>query len=169
MAYVFFVFLLFCFSVMAHIFFCRRRRNSGIQAKAYLYIVGFFMVVYITGAHFMSGVLDSHSLWGSPFKITAGILFVLLIPFYLNFYTLTQLMSPSKKILICISRKGSASYEEILTSIREEEFINTRLSDLITSGCVIKSEGRYVLSHSGRGIAGILNIMQSVLGRDMGG
>ena len=169
MIYILFALLLFVGSVMAHIFFCRRRRNAGIQAKAYLYITAFFIAVYIIGAHFIAGTVSPHSLWGSPLKITSGILFVLLIPFYLNFYTLTQLMSPSKKILICISRKGSASYEEILASIQEEDFIGTRLHDLITSGCVIETEGRYVLSPSGWGITTVLNRMQLILGRDIGG
>lgn len=169
MAYILFALLLFCSSVTVHVLFCRRRRGPGLQARAYLYIAAFFIAVYATGAHFMAGTLDPHSLWGSPFKATAGILFVLSVPIYVSFYALTQLMSPSKKILICISRTGSASYEELLASADEEDFINTRLNDLVTSGCITTTDGRYALSGSGRRIAAVLSAMQFILGRDMGG
>ncbi len=55
----------------------------------------------------------------------------------LSFYTLTQLMSPSKKILICRSRKDSVSYEALLKSIDEEDFIDTRLRRLTGSRNII--------------------------------
>jgi len=171
MAYVLFAFLLFCVSVMTHVFFCRRASKSALQARAYILIAVFLMGVYIAGVYFadQASIFDPHSFWGLPFKITAGVIFLLLVPIYLSFYVLTQLMSPSKKILLTIARQGSLSYAGILASIEEEDFIGTRLRDLCSSGCVKKAGDRYQLSASGQKIAGVLNLMQGILGRDMGG
>ena len=82
---------------------------------------------------------------------------------------LTQLTSPSKKILSTIAQRGEASYDDILASVKKEDFINTRLNDLCASGCVTQSNDRYVLTSEGRKIAAILNMMQSILGRKLGG
>lgn len=171
MAYVLFSFLLFAASVVTHVLFCRKTANSGLHAKAYIYIALFYLGIYAAGVYAAQrfGMLDPSSFWGLPFKITAAIVFFLLIPIYLVFYTLTQLMSPSKKILICLSRKGVLSYDEILKGIEEEDFINTRLNDLVSSGCVDKTQQGYRLTASGRRIAAVLDLMQLLLGRDMGG
>jgi hypothetical protein len=171
MAYVFFALLLFCASVMAHVFFCRGKRGSGLQAKAYILIAAllFFVYVIVVLAIQQAGILHAQSLWGLPFRITAGLIFILLIPVYLSFYVLTQLMSPSKKILICLSQRGSLTYTDIVACVENENFINTRLNDLLSTGCVREVEGRYILNASGQKIAAILNIMQHLLGRDIGG
>jgi len=171
MAYVFFALLLFCASVMVHIFFCRKTTRPGLQARAYIFIAMIFMGVYIAGVYAAGQgmLLDPHSLWGLPFKITSGVIFILLGPVYLMFYALTQLMSPSKKILMSIGRGGNLSRADILARIEEEDFIGTRLRDLCVSGCARHTKDRYILNPSGQKIATALTIMQRVLGRDMGG
>ncbi len=171
MFYIICAILLFIFSVTAHIFFCRKTAAPGLHAKAFVFMAIIFLGIYVTIVLSLQcgGMLDPHSLWGIPFKITAGIIFILLVPIYLCFYVLTQLMSPSQKILMAISCREGLSYTDIVHSVQKEDFINTRLSDLEKSGCVRKVEGRYVLSLSGRTIAGILDMMQGILGRDMGG
>jgi hypothetical protein len=170
MAYVLFALFLFCLSVMVHVFFCRNTSKAGLHARAYVLIAIFLTGVYAAGVYFVDPrMLDPRSFWGLPFKMTSGFIFVLLIPVYLSFYVLTQLMSPSKKILIALSRQGSLSYAGILASIEEEDFINTRLRDLCASGCVIQTGDRYALSASGQKIAMVLNIMQFILGRGIGG
>jgi len=171
MFYVIFALLLYCVSVMIHIFFCRKTTKPGLQAKAYIIIAVILIGVYFAGVYTIGqgNFLDPHSLWGLPLKITSGVVFILLVPTYLMFYALTQLMSPSKKILLTIASQGNPSYADIMLGLQEEDFIGTRLNDLCACGCVSQIEGRYVLSLSGRKIAAFLNIMQHVLGREMGG
>ena len=171
MVYVLFALLVFVVSVMTHIYYCRKKPKSGLQARAYVLIAIYFIGVYAAGVYCLenSGVLDGHSLWGQPFKITAGVIFVLLVPVYLSFYVLTQLMSPSKKILTCLAQQESLSYADILACVEKENFINTRLNDLCASGCVKEIGGHYTISASGKKIAAVLNFMQYVLGRDIGG
>jgi len=171
MAYVFLALFLFSASVMAHIFFCRVTAKPGLQAKAYLFIAGLFLGIYAWGTSIIqqTGVLPVQSLWGWPFIFSAGFIYLLLIPIYLCFYVLTQLESPSKKILRAIADRGSMSHGDIVHIVQKEDFIDSRLNDLVTSGCVTLVQGRYQLSSSGQKIAGFLNMMQFVLGRGMGG
>jgi hypothetical protein len=171
MFYIVFVILLFIFSVMVHIFFCRTTSKPGLHAKAFVFIAVIFLCIYGAGVALLQnlGILDPRSVWGLPFKITAGIIFVLLVPIYLCFYVLTQLTSPSKRILLSISQRGELSHNDILASVKKEDFITSRLNDLCTSKCVKEVDGRYSLTSEGRKIALVLNMMQNVLGRDVGG
>lgn len=171
MFYIVLSMLLFIASVIVHIFFCRKTTKSGLQARAFIFISVISMGIYMTGVLTVQhwGMFDPHSLWGFPFRITAGLILILLVPIYLCFYVLTQLTSPSKKILLAISQCGQLSRADILLSVQKEDFIMTRLNDLCTSGCVKQINGRYILTWEGRKIAVILNFMQSVLGRNAGG
>jgi hypothetical protein len=171
MFYIVFALLLFISSVIIHISFCRRTNKPGLHARVYIIIAVIFIALYSTGVYAVGqgNFLDPHSFWGLPFKITAGVIFVLLAPLYVTFYTLTQMMSPSKKILLTVSHQGNPSFADIELSLQEEDFIGTRLSDLSLSGCIRQTKGRYTLSPSGQKIAMVLNIMQRILGRGIGG
>jgi len=169
MLYIIIAGLLFITSVTTHILFCRKATRPGLQAKAFIFIALIALAVYALETTMMASVLDGRSLWSLPFKFTAGFIFVLLVPVYLSFYVLTQLTSPSQKILSTVAFLGSASYADIAASVKEEDFIMTRLNDLCASGCVQLIKGQYSLSASGRKIAWILRMMQIVLGRDIGG
>ena len=171
MFYIVFAIFLFMTSVMGHIFFCRKTKKPGLHAKAFIFMAMISLAIYgiAVMTPLMSSLLDPHTLWGLPFKITAAIIFILSVPVYLCFYVLTQLMSPSKKILLTIARQGESSFSEILGSIHQEDFIMTRLRDLCASGCVVETDGRYTLTSEGQRLALILNIMQGILGRNAGG
>lgn len=171
MFYILSVIILFIASVAVHILFCRQTTQPGLHAKAFIIIAIIFLVIYtlLVFALRSMGLLDPHSLWGLPFRISSGVIFILLIPVYLCFYVLTQLTSPSQKILLTISQRGEVSYADILASLEEENFIMTRLNDLCASGCVEQVGGRYILSREGQSIALFLNLMQGALGRKVGG
>ena len=171
MFYITFIILLFIASVTVHIFFCRKTIKPGLHAKSFILTAIIFLCIYVAGTVALqySSFLDPHSLWGLPFKITAGMIFLLLVPIYLCFYVLTQLTSPSKKILLTVSQRAGSSYADILAAVQREEFVATRLNDLCVSGCVEHIDGRYILTPEGQKIAAILNFMQLVLGRNVGG
>jgi len=171
MLYIALACALFMASVMAHILFCRKMPGPGLHAKAFVLRAIFFLFIYAGSALCIAHArwLGVHSFWGMPFQFSAGIIYILLAPVYLCFYVLTQLTSPSKKILQTISRQGESSRADILASVQKEGFITTRLNDLCMSGCVELIEGRYVLTSEGRKIAATLDFMQLVLGRNRGG
>jgi hypothetical protein len=171
MAYFLLAIFMFGISVMIHVLFCRMASKKVLQARAFMITALFFLMAYSLAASALdqAGALSASSIWGLPFKITAGCIFVIFIPIYLCFYVLTQLTSPSKKILLTVSNLGKVSYEQIVLSVKEENLIHTRLMDLQISGCVKEMGGRYQLTMAGKRIADILNMMQYLLGRDMGG
>jgi hypothetical protein len=171
MFYIVFIIVLFIASVLAHLSFCRKTSKPGLHAKAFIFTAGIFLGIYLVFVLALpySGMLDPHFWWGLPFRITAGIIFILLVPIYLCFYVLTQLTSPSKKILLLISQSGELSRADMVTSVQKEDFITTRLNDLCASGCVVQMDGRYILTSEGQKIAATLNLMQFILGRNVGG
>jgi hypothetical protein len=171
MIYPLLALLLFWVAVTLHVFFCRTTTQRGLHASVFCVIAGVFWAIYGFAALLVESwdIFDPHSLWGWPFKISGGIIFILLVPVYLSFYVLTQLTSPSKKILLAISQSGELTHADILAIVQKENFIGTRLDDLCTSGCVEMIRGRYVLTPEGRKIAATLDFMQLILGREVGG
>jgi len=169
MFYILLALALFVISVITHIVYCRKTSKPGLHAKAFVMTAFTFGVMdFVIVAKFWK-MFDPHSLWGLQLGFTAGIIFILLIPVYLCFYVLTQLTSPSKKILSIIHDKKEVSYVDILAGIEEEDFIKMRMSDLCISGCVVQENDRYMLTAQGRKIAVLLNVMQGLLGRQAGG
>lgn len=171
MFYIFFALLLFIIAVGVHIAYCRQSTIPGLHSKMFMMIAGACLGVY-----FLAAVAIGHwrwvgpdSIWGMPFVYTGGFIFILLIPVYLTFYVLTQLMSPSKKILLALHAKPSLAYRDLVDAVAQEDFIGTRLNDLCISGCVVEAQGKYRLSPSGQTIAAFLNFMQAILGRPAGG
>jgi hypothetical protein len=171
MFYVLLALLLFSATVTAHVLFCRNSGKQGLLAKLFVNLAFIALGIYIASILTWSRLLalDPHSIWGLPFKMTAGVIFFLLVPMYLCFYVLTQLTSPSKKILSVIAQRQETGYDEILASVTEEDFIASRLKDLCDSKCVIRKDGRYVITSEGQKVAGILNTIQFILGRKVGG
>lgn len=163
--------LFFCLSVMTHIFYCRRKPQSKLHAKAFCLIAGFYLGIYalISSIFHFIPIFDASSIWGLSFQFTSAVIFLLLIPIYLCFYVLTQLTSPSKRILTCLSQGGEQTRVNILSVLEKEKMIDSRLEDLLSTGCVQDKNGRIFLTGDGKKIAAILDVMQWALGREMGG
>lgn len=171
MFYCFFALGCFLLAVTLHVIYCRYSHVSGLHSKVFIMIAGFCLGVYVLGAFFIvdAGFMNQASIWGLPFVVSSGAMYVLFIPTYLTFYVLTQLMSPSKKILLMLQKKNVLSFEDVVQGIKDEDFIGTRMKELCQSGCVIRKDNHFVLSASGASIAMILNVMQVLLGREAGG
>jgi hypothetical protein len=171
MFYIVFALFLFMASVTVHVYFCRKKAKPGLQAKAFIFTAIIFLCIYALGVILLrhGGMMDPRSLWGTSFEITAGIIFILLVPVYLCFYVLTQLTSPSKRILSTIAQRGEASYKDILACVQKEDFITSRLNDLCASHCVKQVDSRLSLTKEGQKVAATLKLMQLIFGRNVGG
>ncbi len=171
MFYVCFALSLFAFAVYCHVCVCKKRSKKQLHSKAFIIIAGILLGAYAFGSWVVTllRVFDPLTVWGQPFIISSAFMYLLCIPVYLTFYVLTQLMSPSKKILLSIKRRETLDFEGIVAEVASEDFIGTRLNDLCVSGCVVLEKGRYTLSPSGRILAGTLGVMQFIFGRDTGG
>ena len=82
MVYILLALALFMASVTAHLIFCRKTTKSGLHAKAFIGTAIFFGGLDALLAYLLqhAGIVDPDSWWGQPFKITAGVVYILLIP-----------------------------------------------------------------------------------------
>ena len=55
-------------------------------------------------------------------------MYVIFIPVYLTFYVLTQLMSPSKKILLLLQKRSTLTFDDVVRGVEEEKFIDWELT-----------------------------------------
>jgi hypothetical protein len=80
---------------------------------------------------------------------------------------LTLLVSPSKKILSLLAQ-GALSKIKIHQSLAVEQFVQSRLADLIASG-MVRDEGRLVLTVEGRVSYSLACLFEALIGRGKGG
>ena len=163
--------LLFAGAVFIHIFICRRSLTRGLLIKQFAVIAFsnfFFLILFLIYLP-LSRSLAVDSFWEMPLPVTSLLIYLLLIPVYLTFYTNTQLMSPSKKILLILKERGEMTFEELLKELQKENFISTRLRELVQSRCLSLQNGTYQLNSSGRSFARFLRTYQQILGREKGG
>ena len=170
MAYILSAFVLFAAAIAVHIAYCRSTSVLGLQAKTFCLIAFLFLGLYVVTVVMLkqSGLMQS-SMWGLPFAVTAGLIYILLIPVYITFYVLTQLTSPSKRILRAVAQGGEVSYADILVKMEKEEFVSTRIKELCSSGCVVLKDNKYALTPAGAKISAVLDAMEVILGRAAGG
>ncbi len=171
MIYIIFSFLMFCFSVFAHVLYCRVHSKQQLHTKVYCLIAMALMAMYVGLVLLVKhlNLFPADSLMGVPLLWTGLLIFFLLVPIYLRIYVLTQLTSPSKKILETIVAGKQVTYDDIYKAIAAEDFIGTRLRDLGASGCITDQGGVYTITTSGKAIVRILEFMQKSLGRGVGG
>ncbi len=155
-------FVFFVLSVIIHVGYCRKVSFVGLQAKTFILTALANGIVMIICFLFLTP---------SPMDLpyTAVFLYVLAIPVYLIFYVSIFLMSPSKNILRIVQTAEGATYDMILGTLEQENFIPLRLGELQDSGCVGRSGEKFVLTPSGRNIVRVLKIYQKVLGQGPGG
>lgn len=159
MTTVLLVILLFFFSVIIHINCCRNSSKQGLKSKLFLQISAISLLVFIIIVNYFSLPL----LW------TCSIVFLMLIPAYLVVYVTTELVSPSKKILMSVSAEGGLTYDQIVQYLEKESLLSSRLEELVQSGCVALNGDRFVLTGSGKALAEFLDIYGKILGRGVGG
>ncbi len=153
----------FFLSVVVHILICRGRKTAELQVKLFCAIaLGFLLLCWVV-------FRAAWNVWRFSLPISSTVIYLLLIPVYLSFYVNTKFNSPSKMVMVLLRANGTMDYEELLRHFTNEEFVVSRLDDLVKSGCVEEKDGRYRLMTQGRWTAKILEVYQKVLGREMGG
>ena len=158
-------------AVFIHLILCRKHTGEGLLLKPFL-SVAMMNLCLMCGVFWFSDRYISHSnitFWNVRLYLSVTAIYLLLIPTYLVFYFSTQQMSPTKKILLLLTKNGSMSFNDLLPHFSDEEFIMPRIKELVAIGCIVEHGGWYVLSPSGSQMANIYKIYQSVLGRKMGG
>lgn len=158
-------------SVFIHLTVCRRRSSEGLLLKPFVAIAFGNLLVLWSSLWVLHAYLgpDAQSFWGVPLYGASTFIYILLIPTYLVFYFSTQQMSPSKKILLLLSKNGPMSFQELLRHFTDEEFVVPRIEELIGVRFLIEHSGWYVLTPAGTRIAKVYGFYQTIFGREKGG
>ncbi len=159
LAVVIFLSVVFC-----HLVICRYRDREKLYVREFLMLALFGLAVSIAGSIYLPKAI----VIGPRLIITSVIFYILLIPTYLCFYVLTLLVSPSKKILSVLAR-GPLTKADIHGELEVEQFVQSRLADLLSSGLVTDHQGRLQLTAQGKAYCFIAQLFQSFIGRGQGG
>ncbi len=149
----------FVCATVLHIFACRYSPDKNLKSKLFLQISAAFLFVFI--------VVSLH--FTMPLMWACIIIYILLVPAYLVVYVTTELVSPSKRILMSVANPQGVTYAEIIEYLEKENLITSRLDELVISGCLTRAGDWYILTSSGRSLAAFLDIFGKLLGRGVGG
>jgi hypothetical protein len=149
----------FAVSVLIHLIFCRLDKNKALKTKLFIFIAMANLIAFLAVGFYAD----------LPLLLSCTAIFLMAIPGYLALYATTVLVSPSKRILQVAEMRDGATYEEIFKALEAENFIMTRLEELVQCGCASRVRDRYVLSVNGRAVAKFWQGYQKVCGRPQGG
>ena len=159
--------LVFVLVVTTHILWCRSFPKKDLQILVFcgMAVAGLLPLVFLL----TSGSVHPSSGEELRLPLTAGSIYVLLVPVYIVFYFTTQVESPSKRLLLFLESKGLATFDELCTCMTDEAIIEPRLRDLIHTGFVLREGSSYRLVARGHRLAGVLKAYQILCGKEMGG
>lgn len=156
--FLIYIFAFIC-TVFIHALYCRRQQSHQLYARSYLIIAAVVGVIAISLINVLH--LDEFSLSGL-------LLYILCIPSYLVVYVTTQLESPSRKILETLTERPCTK-SDIVLSLKQAQFIQSRLQQMCDAGLVNKVQSTYQLTQSGQQLALFYVCYQKILGRELGG
>lgn len=161
----------FVLTIGAHLFLSRRQKSGELQIAAFVYSLPAPILAYSLTAKYLDFLSAGEvaSWWFIPLQKTGGILFLLLIPFYLVLYYSTAIESPSRRIVCLIKRNGAMTFGELAQEVTDERFIMTRLDPLVKLGYVDFDGTTYRLKPRAKLSCRLFAFYQKLLGRGVGG
>ena len=164
MIYVYMGLVMFLIVIVIHLLLSRqfRAKDNG---------VGMFIFIASMGMMVLWILFDTISFIHSPefLKSTATLMYLLLMPLYVMFYRSVNYTSPAQKIVQTIEARSKASYEEILSAVEEQKYIEQALNAMVRYGQARKKDGRYALTARGRFFAFFANLDRSFFKRSSKG
>lgn len=163
---------IFTLSIGFHILWCRFRKKTTLQMYSFGVIATAGLIIYIFITLRIFQRLDyafDQGIWHVSLWVSSVLLYVLLMPTYIIIYFNTIVQSPSKTILILVRKHGMLSFDELARLMTDDEFIMTRMKDLLDFGYATKEGSLYSLTPRGVILAKVLAFYEKLFGRPMGG
>src|SRR5690349_6621564 len=134
MIFIWMTMIMFLIVVVIHLFFCRQSESKS--------RTGLFMFIAFIGLIILWVLFDHFFIHLSKqyLKSTATIMYLLFIPLYLSFYYSVNPTGPSAKILKILKDRSKVGYDELLSGIKEEGFLEQALEELRRTGWVRKKD-----------------------------
>jgi len=164
MIYIAMSLIVFLIVVVIHTLIVRQSKQKSTS-------VGLFLFLSSMGLMVMWILFDSIFFFHSPqfLKSTATLIYLLLMPLYAMYYRSISHTNPARKILQVIETRSKASYEELLSAVEEQKYIEQALTVMVRNGQARKKDGRYSLTARGKFLAFFANLDQSFFKRSTGG
>ncbi len=164
MSHILMALILFLIVVVAHLLYCCYQKKEGLHTKTFF--IWAFLGLSVLWFIFALFPFDP---FGPDLKSTATIMYLFLIPVCLFFYRAIDLVSPSKKLFQMLRNNQKPGYEQLLAGIKEENFIEKCLDELIEDGYVCKKEDKFFLTVRGEFLARFIKFYQTLTGKILGG
>ena len=162
----------FFLAVIFHISWCRCVKRNGLQVRAFFMIAVGLLCIKIAIELSTSPatlITGSYTVWTMPLKFTADIIYLLLGLFYLICYFSPRVESPSQRLLRTCSKADGSTLEELEKAVNNDDFIMTRMDDLLRCGYMRVVEGHYEILPPAIFVARVLVFYQKISGRGIGG
>ena len=164
----------FLISAVIHVLWARLQKLTKVKMISFVIVslgvlLIYCLVLWLRPHIFSCSENEAWTLRCLPLKFTSVVLYLLSIPIYVLFYHSTTIESPSRKILKAVARQGKSTYAELLQQTKKEDFIKTRLDELVHYKCAAFDGQRYRITPHGNKVAQILNVYQLIMRREKGG
>lgn len=171
MIYVVLSFSFFMLGVILHLLWCRWKGGRELRVLSFLILAMVNLILYIlTERVLLSFYLDGlPEVWNLQLEMASVVLYALFIPFYLVFYYSVNIDSPSRTVLLILEKNKGLTYQELKSQVTDEQFIVSRLKDLVDNRCVAFDGKEYRLLAHMTAIGRMLNLYQKITGRPAGG
>ena len=157
--------ILFFIAIVLHMVWCRWKGIRTIAITPFFCISAF---VFCALVYLETAVLPAYG-GQLSLKWTSLALFIALVPFYISFYHMIVINSPTRLMLDLCQDQGFCTRRELLDHLIRHDFFKSRLEALVESGVVEKNGPVYRMSPRGRLIGSVLAWYQKTVGRPKGG
>ena len=160
----------FVLVVLSHALACRRGlilfRMEGFLALSLVWGGIYFLLLRLTpeasiGPGFAGNIRNM------PLIFTSFVLYGLLCLTYLVQCTAVQAQSPSMKVFSLLCRETGMTFDQLKPHFSDQEFVLSRLNDLVRTGYVEQHNEAFSLTSKGFQVARVFDAYQRLIRRNM--
>jgi hypothetical protein len=135
--------IMFLIVVTIHLLLCRQFKGLRL---------GLFLILAFVGLWVLWMSFDFVNLIPSEyfFQNTAKVMYLVLLPLYWFFYSSVNYISPSKRIQQVLKKDALVGYDQLLSVINDEKYIEHALEKLVKHGFLYKRNDRFLLTFKGK-------------------
>ncbi len=141
----------FCFflAVVCHLVYCRWSADKTLKVLQFFFLAAVFFIGSRLLAHSLAPLFPVDSFWRWKLPLTSEVFYVLLIPFYLNFYASEIIDSLSRSAMMVIRDEEGITFVDLVKRLADRSFVMARFEELLAQGIIEENNGGYRLSKRG--------------------
>jgi len=174
MVFIFLSIVSFLLSTLTFIFWHVRKKHNSMKRMVFVRISICWLIAYVALSTILYhydylGIESGYDRLCLPLIGSSVVLYLLLIPVFLQYYFMAYIESPSGRIMYLIGKSGRMSFEELEELIPENTLIMPRLSSMEENGYIEADKRRYYALLKGERVVQMMKLFQRVFGFEKGG